>query len=89
MSRSAWVRLVSRYGILFVMLACLLALTVGGGRKAGATVCCSTCEPAYENCTRGCGCDPITGQCPYGTQSCVNHCQLNFDLCDTQCDGGC
>jgi hypothetical protein len=82
-------RSVLRKIFLLGFVACLAVLAGVGGQDAQATTCCSTCQPAYENClVHTCGCNPITFRNCY-SQACVNHCQLIFNQCDISCDGGC
>jgi hypothetical protein len=84
-------RVLRRLCILLALLACfgVLASSSTPG-EAAALTCCSQCEPELQECyVNSCHCDPVTGLCPQGSQSCMSRCNFFFDYCETHCNFGC
>jgi hypothetical protein len=50
-----------------------------GSEEASAAACCSSCEPAYEECVDGC----------YGDSSCELWCSRAGLSCRRTCDSSC
>ena len=73
-------RLIRKFAVLGILVACLGFLSLGTSTSK-AVVCCSTCEPSFEECTLGCG-DPPLG-------ACLTFCNFRLNRCFATCDPGC
>lgn len=83
--------LLKRCCVLLTLLVCLGVFSSSpASGKAAVKACCSTCEPELQECyVRSCHCDPVTGICPPGSQTCISRCNFYFDYCEIHCTPGC
>ena len=73
-------RLLRKFAILAILVACLGFFTLSPSNGRAAT-CCTSCQDNYDSCVTGCG-EPASGGCLF-------FCQRLLNRCNSTCDPGC